>query len=74
LTLRAYGNLIKHSRDQGKTRDLERYARDVQRYGKSLVRQGKDKEYPLLYQRMSQLMAMAGHNAEANEWTLAQEQ
>jgi tetratricopeptide (TPR) repeat protein len=74
LTLRAYGNLIKHSRDQGKTRDLERYARDVQRYGKSLVRKGKDEEYPLLYQRMSQLMAMAGHNAEANEWTLAQEQ
>ncbi len=74
LTLRAYGNLIKHSRDRGKARDLERYAKDVQRYGKSLVRQEKDEEYPLLYQRMSQLMAMAGHNAEANEWTLAQEQ
>ena len=74
VTLRAYGNLIKHSRDRGKTRELERYVRDVQRYGKSLERKGKDEEYPLLYQRMSQLMAMAGRNAEANEWTLAQEQ
>ena len=74
LTLRAYGNLIKYSRERGKDRDLERYAKDVQRYAKSLIRKGKDKEYPLLYQRMSQLMTMAGSNAEAKEWADAQVQ
>jgi tetratricopeptide (TPR) repeat protein len=72
LTLRAYGNLIKHSRERGKVEDLDRYVKDVQRYAKSLVRKGKDKEYPLLYQRMSQLMTMAGYDAEAKEWTEAQ--
>ncbi len=74
LTLRAYGNLIKYSREKGKVKDLERYVKDVQRYARSLIRKEKDKEYPLLYKRMSQLMAMAGHQAEAEEWAEAQEQ
>jgi tetratricopeptide (TPR) repeat protein len=74
LTLRAYGNLIKHSREKGEAKDLDRYVKDVQRYAKSLIRKGKDKEYPLLYQRMSQLMAMGGYEAEAKEWAEAQAQ
>ena len=68
LTLKAYGNLIKYSRERGKVKDLDRYVKDVQRYARSLIRRGKDKEYPLLYQRMSQLMAMGGYKAEAKEW------
>ena len=74
LTLRAYGNLIRYSREQGKRNDLDRYARDVQRYARSLVRKGKDKEFPLLYPRMSQIMTMAGLDAEAQEWAAAQQQ
>ena len=74
LTLRAYGNLIKHSRERGNTRDLDRYVKDVQGYGRSLIRSGKDKEYPLLHQRMAQLMAMGGYEAEAKEWAEAQAQ
>ena len=74
VTLRAYGNLIKYSRDSGRDKDLDRYIKDVQRYGRSLLRQGKDKEYPLLYQRMSQLMAMGGYTAEAQEWAEAEGQ
>ena len=74
LTLKAYGNLIKYSREQGKVKDLDRYVKDVQRYARSLIRKGTDKEYPLLYQRMSQLMTMAGSNAEAKEWADAQVQ
>jgi len=74
LTLRAYGNLIKHSRERGKTRDIDRYVEDVQGYARSLIRSGKDKEFPLLYQRMSQLMTMAGYEAEAKEWAEAQAQ
>jgi len=74
LTLKAYGNLIKYSRDNRKDKDLDRYIKDAQRYGESLVRKGKDKEYPLLYKRMSQLMAMGGYTAEAQEWAEAEGQ
>ena len=74
LTLRAYGNLIKYSRDKGEVKDLNHYVEDVQRYAISLIRKEKDKEYPLLYKRMSQLMAIAGYPAEAKEWAEAQGQ
>ena len=74
LTLRAYGNLIKYSREKGRVKDLDRYIEDVQRYARSLIRQGKDKEYPLLYKRMSQFMTMGGYTAEAKEWAQAQGQ
>ena len=73
-TLRAYGNLIKHSRAKGDVKHLDRYIEDVQRYARSLIRKGKDKEYPLLHKRMSQLMAMGGYQAEAKEWAEAQAQ
>nr|NIT41147.1 hypothetical protein [Gammaproteobacteria bacterium] len=32
LTLMAYGNLIKYSRDNGKVKDVDRYIKDVERY------------------------------------------
>ena len=67
-TLRAYGNLIKYARDNGKTKDLDRYIENVQSYARSLIRKGKDKEFPLLYQRMAQLMTIGGYAAEAQEW------
>ena len=68
LVLRAYGNLIKSSRERGQVKDLERYVEDAQGYARSLIRSGKAEEFPLLYQRMSQLMTMAGHKEEATEW------
>jgi len=74
LTLRAYGNLIKHSHEHGQAKDLERYVKDVQGYARSLIRDGKDKDYPLLHKRMSQLMAMGGYTAEAREWAEAEGQ
>ena len=74
LTLRAYGNLVKYSHDNGKDADVDRYIRDVQRYGRSLVQKGKAEEYPLLYKRMSQIMALGGHHAEAREWAEAERQ
>ena len=74
LTLRAYGNLIKSSRERGQARDLERYVEDARGYARSLIRSGKDEEFPLLRQRMSQLMALAGYKEEAAEWAEAQAQ
>ena len=72
LALRAYGNLIRYSREQGNLKDLEQYVTDVQRYARSLIQKEKDKDYPLLYQRMAQLMTMGGYDAEAKEWAQAQ--
>ncbi|MDJ0906392.1 MAG: tetratricopeptide repeat protein [Woeseiaceae bacterium] len=66
--LRAYGNLIRSARERSNDKDLDRYARDLQRYARSLQRSGKDKEYPLLNQRMAQLMTMAGDEQAAREW------
>ncbi len=74
LTLRAYGNLIRNARDRGNDTDLDRYVTDVQRYARSLVRQEKDKEFPLLNQRMSQIMTLAGYDEEAAEWAKGQTQ
>lgn len=69
LSLKAYGNLIRYSREQRNVRHLERYLRDVERYARSLIRKGKDKDYPLLYKRMGQIMALGGKTAEAKEWS-----
>ncbi|MDX1507507.1 MAG: tetratricopeptide repeat protein, partial [Woeseiaceae bacterium] len=74
LNLRAYGNLIRYAREQGKDKHLERYVRDVQRYARSLIRNGKDEDYPMLYRRMSQIMTIAGYEEEANEWADTQAQ
>jgi tetratricopeptide (TPR) repeat protein len=74
VTLRAYGNLIKQARDRGRTREVDRYIEDVQGFARSLIRSGRDKDFPLLSQRMSQLMTMAGYNEEAKEWAEAQAQ
>ena len=68
LVLRAYGNLVRYSREQGKDRDLDRYIRDVQRYARSMVRSGKAKEFPLLNQTMSQILTLGGYSEEAREW------
>jgi tetratricopeptide (TPR) repeat protein len=70
--IRAYGTLIKYSRDEGEMKDTDRYLEEVQRYARSLIRKGKDKEYPLLYQRMSQILTMAGDNTEAKKWAEGQ--
>ena len=68
LTFRAYGNLIRHARESGNDRQLDGYVDDVQDYAESLIRSGKDNEYPLLRQRMSQILTIAGYEAEAKEW------
>jgi hypothetical protein len=59
--------LIKYSPNNGKAKDLDRHVEVVRQYPRSLIRKGKDEEYPLLYQRMSQLMAMGGYTGEAKE-------
>lgn len=74
LSLRAYGNLIRYAREKGKTEDLDRFIRDVQRYARALIRRGEDENYPLLYERMAQIMKLGGYTAEANEWAAAKQQ
>ena len=74
VVLSAYGNLVRYARAQGKDRDLDRYIEDVQGYARSLVRSGKDTEYPLLNQKVSQILALGGYNDEAREWAEAKQQ
>jgi tetratricopeptide (TPR) repeat protein len=71
VTLRAYGNLIRHALDHGNKNDLDRYIDDVDGYARSLIRSGKSEEYPMLQQRMSQLMAMGGFDEAARKWANA---
>lgn len=74
LIIRAYGNLIRYASEHGEDADLERYVDDAQRYARSLIRSGKDEEYPLLNQRMSQILSMGGYTEEAREWAEAEKQ
>lgn len=69
--LRAYGTLVRYSRERGRKDDLERYIRGVQRYGRSLVRSGKDERYPDLNQTMSRILMLGGYTEEAREWAEA---
>ena len=71
LVLRAYGSLVRYSREQGKRTKLDRYIRDVQRYARALVRTGKDKDYPMLNQTISQILTLGGYSKEAREWANA---
>lgn len=68
LSLRAYANLIRYSRENRLSRDLETYVEDVQDYAQRLIRSGKIEEYPMLYDRMVQIMTMGGKAAESKEW------
>lgn len=67
-TIRAYGSLIKYARDNSQTNDFNNYVAAVQRYAKRLIAQERDKDFPLLYRRMAQIMTMAGDSAEAQRW------
>jgi tetratricopeptide (TPR) repeat protein len=74
VVLRAYGSLVRYSREQGNQRELDRYIRDVQRYGRSIVRSGTAEEFPLLNQTMSQILTLGGYIEEAREWAEAKQQ
>ena len=66
--LQAYATLIRYSIQSGDTDSARDYAREVQRYAERLVSTGKDREYPMLYVKMSQMMGLVGDKAEARKW------
>lgn len=66
--LQAYATLIKYSIQSGNTRDADDYVDEVQRYAKRAVSAGRDRDYPLLYSKMSQIMRLAGDEVEAGKW------
>lgn len=70
--LQAYATLIRYSKQSGNTREVERYAGQAQRYGEKIVKTGKDRDYPMLYKKMSQIMQLAGDQAQAQEWKARQ--
>ena len=68
MSLRAYGNLIKHSSDSRDAQATEQYLTSLENYAKTLVASGASESYPRLNQRMTQLMTMGGDKAGAARW------
>ena len=68
LSLRAYGNLIKHAVDSGDRPLVEAYLDDLQTYAQHLKDTGLADDYPMLARRMSQLLNMGGDPVAARQW------
>ena len=68
MSLRAYGNLIKHSVDSSNTQTTQQYLTSLENYANTLVASGASDSYPRLNQRMTQLMTMGGDKAGAARW------
>lgn len=68
MSLRAYGNLIKHSVDSRDAQATEQYLTSLENYANTLVASGASDSYPRLNQRMAQLMTMGGDKAGAARW------
>ena len=68
MSLRAYGNLIKHSVDSSDTQTTQQYLTSLENYANTLVASGASDNYPRLNQRMTQLMTMGGDKAGAARW------
>ena len=68
MSLRAYGNLIKHSSDSRDAQATEQYLKSLENYANTLVASGASESYPRLNQRMAQLMTMGGDKAGAARW------
>ena len=71
MSLRAYGNLIKHSSDSRDAQATEQYLTSLENYANTLVASGASESYPRLNQRMAQLMTMGGDKAGAARWRAA---
>ncbi|MEC8001448.1 MAG: tetratricopeptide repeat protein [Pseudomonadota bacterium] len=71
MSLRAYGNLIKHSVDSRDAQKTEQYLTSLENYANTLVASGASESYPRLNQRMAQLMNMGGDKAGAARWRAA---
>jgi len=68
MVLRAYGNLIKYSVESENTPATQRYLKAVSNYADRLVESGASESYPMLAQRMAQLMTMGGNSEAAARW------
>ncbi|MEL0068359.1 MAG: hypothetical protein VW874_08860, partial [Gammaproteobacteria bacterium] len=62
------GTLVKYAKEYNKSRDLTRYVAGAQRYAEQIIKEGRDKEFGLLYRRMSQILTMAGDPINAKKW------
>ena len=68
LSLRAYGNLIKHAVDLGDRPAVDRYLDELEAYAAWLQATGKAEDYPMLTRRMAQLLTMGGDKVAAKRW------
>ena len=67
-SFRAYGNLIRQARDDGKPDKVAEYVYELKAYAADRIDEGADEDYSRFNQRMSQLLTIAGYEAEAALW------
>ena len=67
-SFRAYGNLIRQARDDGKPEKVAEYVYDLKAYAADRIDEGANANYSRFNQRMSQLLTIAGYEAEAALW------
>ena len=68
MSLRAYGNLIRHSVTTGDKSATERYLASAEAYAEQLIDTGESASYPMLGRRMGQIMTLGGNKAAAAVW------
>lgn len=67
-SFRAYGNLIRQARDDGKPDKVADYVYELKAYAADRIDDGASNDYSRFNQRMSQLLTIAGYEAEAALW------
>lgn len=72
LTLKAYGTLVKRAVEEGAASDVNQHLRNLEAYAQALVRRNQAEQYPLLPQRMAQILRLAGRHQEARRWAQSQ--
>ena len=71
MSLRAYGNLIKHSAASSDTQTTQQYLTLLENYADTLIASGTSENYSRLNQRIAQLITMGGDAAGAARWRAA---
>ena len=66
--LQAYATLIRYAGEAGDAREVAGYVADADRYAEKAVNRGLNLTYPPFYNRLVQIMNLAGDSAAAQKW------
>ena len=66
--LQAYATLIRYAGEAGDAREVAGYVADADRYAEKAVQRGLNRTYPPFYNKLVQIMNLAGDSAAAQKW------